>query len=155
MTITVKDSVVVEAPVDVVYRQWTQFEDFPRFMPDVASVRYLTDTRVLWVAEVAGVHQQWETEILDQQPERRIAWAATQDTVNSGVVTLEEAGEGHTEVHLELEYVPEDETELIGDQLDVVHNRAEKVLGQFKDLMENEDEAADDWLGAIDGEPTG
>ena len=96
-----------------------------------------------------------ETEILDQQPERRVAWAATQDTVNSGVVTLNAAGDDHTEVHLELEYVPGEEPEAIGDHLDVVHNRAEKTLEQFKDLMEADDESSDAWLGAIDGEPTG
>lgn len=155
MTITVNDAVVVEAPVEVVYHQWTQFEEFPRFMTGVLSVRYLTDARLLWVAEIAGIHRQWETEILDQEPERRIAWAATQETVNSGVVTLKAAGDDRTEVHLELEYVPGEEPEAIGDHFDVVQNRAEKTLEQFKDLMETDEESTDGWLGAIDGEPTG
>ena len=51
---TIEQSVEVEAPLTTVYNQWTQFEEFPRFMGGVEEVRQLDDTHLHWVAEVAG-----------------------------------------------------------------------------------------------------
>jgi uncharacterized membrane protein len=35
---TLEHSIEVDAPVSATYNQWTQFEDFPRFMEGVESV---------------------------------------------------------------------------------------------------------------------
>ena len=52
-------SIEVDAPITATYNQWTQFEDFPRFMEGVESVTQLDDTHVHWVAEVAGKKKEW------------------------------------------------------------------------------------------------
>lgn len=54
MPTTAEGSIVVQAPISAVYALWTQFEEFPRFMGGVTSVRFLTDTRLEWVAEPEG-----------------------------------------------------------------------------------------------------
>ena len=51
---TIEQSIEVEAPVRPVYNQWTQFEEFPRFMEGVQHVKQLDDTRLEWKAEIAG-----------------------------------------------------------------------------------------------------
>jgi len=58
MTTKVEKSVLVNVPVSVAYNQWTQFEEFPRFMEGVKKVTQLTDDRLEWVAEIAGVKRQ-------------------------------------------------------------------------------------------------
>ena len=51
----IKKSIEVDCPLSHVYNQWTQFEEFPRFMDGVKAVRQLDDQRLHWRAEVAGV----------------------------------------------------------------------------------------------------
>jgi len=63
---TIEQSIDVNVPVRVVYDQWTQFEEFPRFMDAVKSVRQIDDTHLHWVAEVAGDEKEWEAEITER-----------------------------------------------------------------------------------------
>jgi uncharacterized membrane protein len=50
----IEKTIDVDVPVSTAYNQWTQFEDFPRFMEGVQEVRQLDDTRLHWVADVGG-----------------------------------------------------------------------------------------------------
>ena len=156
MSTKVEKTVVVDVPVTTAYNQWTQFEDFPQFMGGVKSVTQLTDDRLEWVAEIAGVRRQWEARILEQVPDRKVAWAATEGATNAGAVTFEDAGPGRTSVHLVLEYEPEGLVEKIGDKLHVVENQAEKDLERFKKFIESEGYASGAWRGTVDeGAPLG
>ena len=47
---TVEQSIDANVPVRVAYDQWTQFEEFPRFMEGVKSVKQLDDTHLHWSA---------------------------------------------------------------------------------------------------------
>ena len=67
------ESVDVAVPVRAAYDQWTQFEEFPRFMDDVDRVEQLDDTRLRWEATIDGVHEEWDAAITEQQPDERIA----------------------------------------------------------------------------------
>ena len=49
---TIEQSIEVNVPLQTAYNQWTQFEDFPRFMEGVEEIRQLDDTHLHWVAEV-------------------------------------------------------------------------------------------------------
>jgi len=42
---TIEKSIDVHVPVQVAYNQWTQFEEFPRFMEGVEEVRQIDATR--------------------------------------------------------------------------------------------------------------
>jgi uncharacterized membrane protein len=55
----VEHSIEVEVPVRTAYDQWTQFEEFPRFMEGVESVTQRDDIHLHWVAKVAGVRREW------------------------------------------------------------------------------------------------
>src|SRR5690348_15557357 len=101
---TIEESVEVEVPVRTAYNQWTQFEEFPRFMEGVEQVRQLTDTKLHWVAEIAGRRREWDAEITEQVPDQRISWCSTEGATNSGVVTFHRLGEGRSKVMLQLEF---------------------------------------------------
>jgi uncharacterized protein YndB with AHSA1/START domain len=149
VTTKVEKSVLVNVPVSRAYNQWTQFEEFPQFMGGVASVTQLSDDRLQWVAEIAGVRRQWEARVLEQVPDRKIAWAATSGATNAGAVTFEDVGGGQTSVHLSLEYEPEGLVEKVGDKLNIVENRAEADLERFKEFIESERYATGAWRGSV------
>jgi carbon monoxide dehydrogenase subunit G len=154
MSTNVEESIEVNLPVSTVYNQWTQFEDFPQFMSGIISVTQLGDDRLEWVAEIAGVRRRWEARILEQVPERKIVWAATEGATNAGGVTFQDLG-GRTVVHLSLEYEPEGLVEKVGDKLDVVENRAKGDLERFKTFVESEGYATGAWRGSVNAGGTG
>jgi ribosome-associated toxin RatA of RatAB toxin-antitoxin module len=149
MTTRVEKSILVNVPVSTAYNQWTQFEDFPQFMGGIKSVKQLEDDRLEWVAEIAGVRRQWTARILEQVPDRKVAWAATEGATNAGEVTFEDVGGGQTSVHLALEYEPEGLLEKVGDKLNIVENQAEADLDRFKAFIEAEGYATGAWRGSV------
>jgi uncharacterized membrane protein len=149
---TIEQDIDIDVPVDVAYAQWTQFEEFPRFMKNVKSVRQLDDTRLMWTAEIGGREHSWEAKIVTQEPNRRIAWLASEGPINSGSVTFEpENGGSKTHVHVELEYEPQGLVEKAGSatQLDDAIVRAD--LGRFKELVEERGTPTGEWSGRIEG----
>ncbi len=149
MTTKVEKSVVVKVPLRTAYNQWTQFEEFPRFMGGVEQVTQLADDRLEWVAEIAGVRRQWIAKILEQVPDRKVAWAAVEGATNAGEVTFDQLGPEQTEVHLALEYEPEGFVEGVGDRLGIVERQAEGDLGRFKEFVESHPRASGEWRGSI------
>jgi uncharacterized membrane protein len=149
VTTKVEKSILVNVPVSTAYNQWTQFEDFPQFMGGVKSVKQLEDDRLEWVAEIAGVRRQWTARILEQVPDRKVAWAATEGATNAGAVTFEDVGGGQTSVRLTLEYEPEGLLEKVGDKLNIVENQAEADLDRFKAFIEAEGYATGAWRGSV------
>ena len=87
----IQDSIEVQVPVQQAYNQWTQFEDFPKFMDGIQSVQQLDDTHVHWVAEIRGETREWTTEITEQRPDEKVAWKTIDGEVKSdGVVSFEQ-----------------------------------------------------------------
>src|SRR6188472_2050292 len=100
----VQDSIEVQAPVQQAYNQWTQFEEFPKFMEGIQSVQQLDDTHVQWVAEIRGESRQWTSEITEGEPDEKIAWRTIDGEIkNDGVVTFEQLGVGLTRISLEMD----------------------------------------------------
>src|SRR5918995_2629586 len=150
MATTVDKSVEVNVPVTTAYNQWTQFEEFPRFMGGVQEVRQLDDKRLHWVAEIAGVKREWDARILEQVPDQKVAWAATEGATNAGAVYFQPIGTDRTMVRLSLEYEPEGLVERAGDKLNIVEKQAEADLEKFKAYIESRDTETGAWRGSID-----
>jgi hemerythrin superfamily protein len=149
MSTEVQKTVTVDVPVNVAYNQWTQFEDFPQFMGGVESVTQVTDDRLHWVAEIAGVRREWDATILEQVPDQKIAWAATEGATNAGAVYFEPRGDGQTDVRLVLEYEPEGLVEKAGDLAGIVERRAESDLEKFKAFVQKLDRPTGAWRGSV------
>ncbi|MHA7285346.1 SRPBCC family protein [Arthrobacter sp. MDT3-44] len=152
MATKVEETVVVNLPVTTVYNQWTQFEEFPHFMGGIKQITQLSDDRLEWVAEIGGIRRQWEARILEQVPDRKVSWAATEGATNAGTVSFEDLG-GTTRVNLVLEYEPEGLVEKIGDKLNVVENQAKADLQKFKAFIESESYSTGAWRGTVAGQP--
>ena len=147
---TIEESVDVEVPVRTAYDQWTQFEEFPRFMDGVESVTQIDDTHVHWVAEIAGVRREWDAEITEQHPDERVAWTARSGQHNAGVVTFHRLSDTSTRVMLQLEVDPEGFAETVGDALGFIRRRAVADLGRFKEMMEERGTETGAWRGEVD-----
>lgn len=149
MSTRVEKRILVNVPVSTAYNQWTQFEDFPHFMGGVKKVTQLSDDRLEWVAEIAGVKRKWEAKILEQVPDRKVAWAATEGATNAGSVEFEDVGGGQTSIRLFIDYEPEGLVEKVGDKLHVVDHQAEADLKRFKAFIEAEEYASGAWRGSV------
>ncbi|HEY0888311.1 MAG TPA: SRPBCC family protein [Nocardioides sp.] len=147
---TIEKSLTVDVPVRAAYDQWTQFESFPQFMEGVEEVRQLDDRRLHWKAEIAGVKREWDAEIVDQTPDQRITWRATDGTKNVGTVSFApEPMGGATKVTLRMEFEPEGIVEKVGDVLNVVERRVEGDLTRFKEFIEARGTETGAWRGEV------
>jgi uncharacterized membrane protein len=149
----VEKSIEVERPLRMVYDQWTQFEEFPRFMEGVEKVYQLDDKRLHWRARIGGKAEEWDAEIVQQIPDQTIAWRHTRGAVNSGVVVFTPLDAGRCRVSLALEYDPKGFVEKVGDVLGVVARRVEGDLERFKRFIEERPSETGAWRGEI--RPTG
>jgi uncharacterized membrane protein len=148
------ETVDVEVPVRTAYDQWTQFEEFPRFMDGVESVQQLDDTHLLWRARVGGKELEWHAEITEQTPDQRIAWQATDGATNAGVVTFHRLDDQLTRVTLQLDVEPDGVVEAVGDALGVVSRRVAGDLARFKSFVEERGVATGAWRGEVEQDDT-
>ena len=146
---TIKKSITVYIPVTQTYNQWTQFEEFPRFMEGVKEVKQLDDKRLHWKAEIAGKSEEWDAEIIEQIPDQRIAWRSTNGAKNSGTIHFSAQGAYQTDVTLEVDYEPEGLIENLGDLLGLVSERVSGDLERFKEFIETRHSATGGWRGEI------
>lgn len=149
MTTRVEKSIAVDKPVRTVYNQWTQFESFPQFMQGVERVEQQDDKRLHWVAEIGLAEREWDAEIVEQTPDRVIAWRAIGDTTNDGRVTFQEVAPDQTRVSVVFEYDPSGFVEKAGDKLGVVDKRIEGDLERFKTYIEERGVEEGAWRGEI------
>lgn len=142
-------SVEVERPVRTVYNQWTQFEEFPRFMDGVESIRQLDDRHLHWVTSVAGVQREFDAEITEQTPDQRIAWKSTGGTTHAGVVTFHRLADNQTRVMLQMDLEPEGVAEKIGDIAGFVQRQVKGDLDRFKQFIESTPAETGEWRGQV------
>ena len=133
-TKTIEQSIEIEAPASTAYNVWTQFELFPHFMEGVHEVRQKDDRHLHWCAEVGGKVEEWDAEITEQIPDKRIAWRSQGGATNAGVVTFHRLSDDRCRVMLQLEYEPATFGEKIGDVLGVLSRRVSGDLKRFKEF---------------------
>lgn len=147
-----EESIKVAVPVRVAYDQWTQFEEFPKFMDGVERVQQVTDKTLRWTASVAGRTKEWEADIVDQTPDTRIAWKSTDGAENAGVVLFRSLGPDETEVTLKLDAEPDGAIETAGDALGFLQRRVHGDLERFKERIERQGGNGKAWRGEIHGD---
>ena len=145
---SVEKSIEVEVPVKAAYNQWTQFEQFPRFMEGVKAVEQRGDDLLHWIAEVGGKKREWDARITEQLPDHRIAWTSTEGDRNAGVVTFHRLEPNKTKIMLQVDYEPEGAAEHLGDVLGVMDRRIQGDLKRFKEFVEAGTPTGG-WAGAI------
>jgi uncharacterized membrane protein len=146
---SVQESIELNVPLSTAYNQWTQFEQFPKFMDSVHEVKQLDDTHLHWRANVAGKPKEWDAEITEQIPDKRIAWRSIGGVHNAGTVTFERVGANRTKVKLEMDYDPETAGEKLGDAVGAVKLTAKGNLKRFKELVEARGVETGAWRGTV------
>ncbi|HST19352.1 MAG TPA: SRPBCC family protein [Gaiellaceae bacterium] len=146
----IEQSIDVDVPVTAAYNQWTQFEEFPKFMEGVEEVKQLDDTLLHWAVDVSGRKAEWDALIVDQKPDRRIAWESVDGKRNRGAVTFEPLGPERTRVQLSMSYVSDDPLEHAGGALKLDDRRVRGDLERFRELIESRGKETGAWRGTID-----
>ncbi len=146
-----EESIEVAVPVRTAYNQWTQFEEFPKFMEGVKSVRQISDNLLTWRAEIAGKDVEWNAQITQQEPDTRIGWRSTEGAHNAGSVSFVPIGPSMTMVTLRLEYEPEGAVQSTGSALGLVATRIKGDLKRFKKFIEARGTETGAWRGEIHG----
>ncbi|HLY66868.1 MAG TPA: SRPBCC family protein [Chloroflexota bacterium] len=104
--LAVEERVKVPAPVAEVYQRWTDFSRYPEFVEHIQEVRPVGGGRYHWSGRLLGITQEWETEVVDQQENQRLAWRSLDGTRQYGAVTFEPLPNNQTQVNLRMEYTP-------------------------------------------------
>jgi uncharacterized membrane protein len=146
----VEESIEVNVPVSTAYNQWTQFEEFPEFMEGVESVKQIDDTHLRWVAEIGGQRHEWTAEIVEQKPDKMVAWRALEGHDNSGTVTFEPLDQNRTRINVVMEHETEGLTETLGSALGADSRRVKGDLERFKELVESRGVETGAWRGEVE-----
>jgi uncharacterized membrane protein len=106
----VEESVTINRTPEELFRFWRNFENLPKFMNNLESVRVIDDRRSRWVAYGPGDKTvEWESEIINQEQDRLIAWRTLSDAdvQHTGSVRFVKAPSGRgTQVKVTMEYLP-------------------------------------------------
>jgi uncharacterized membrane protein len=146
---TIEETIEVDVPVSTAYNQWTQFEDFPLFMEGVDHVQQRDDTRLHWVATVAGKTQEWDAKILEQHPDRQISWISEDGKKTRGTVTFEPRGDNRSLIRLSMSYQAEGPVEALGSAAGLDSRRVRGDLERFKELIESRGTESGGWRGEV------
>jgi uncharacterized membrane protein len=140
----------VSVPVEVAYDQWTQFEDFPKFMFRVERIEQKDDTHLIWHEKIWGIRRQWEAEIVEQRPNERIVWRSTSGPQNVGVINFHRKHDPRlSRVQVNLDFQPTGLIEKTGRGWRAAIRALDTDLQRFKAYVEMKDAATGAWRGRI------
>jgi uncharacterized membrane protein len=154
--VKVEKSVTINKSPEELYRFWRSFENLPRFMNHLESVKETGEGRSHWVAKApAGKTVEWDAEIYNEKENELIAWRSLEgsDVDNAGSVRFEPAPGGRgTVVRVTLKYDPPGGiigatiAKLFGEE---PSQQIEEDLHRFKQVMETGETAT------TEGQPSG
>lgn len=104
--LAIEDSVLVAAPVEQVYQQWSDVSHFPDLMRNIISVTPTGENRYHWMTTFFGQRQEWDTEVTSDEERRTIGWRSVEGDAQSGGLTFTPQDENITEVRLHMEVTP-------------------------------------------------
>jgi uncharacterized membrane protein len=147
---TIEESIEVDVPISTAYDQWTQFEEFPRYMDGVEEVKQLDDTHLHWVASIGGKREEWDAEITEQIPDNRIAWRSTGGKGNAGIVTFQRLEDQRTKISLQMSWESEGMVEALGSMLGQDDRKVKGDLERFKEFIEARGTETGAWRGTVE-----
>lgn len=149
---SVQQELNIHAPAVECFSQWVRFEEFPRFMKHVKSIRKTENKQWRWVVDgPMGAPIEWEAVMEGRPEEQIIAWhtiepeenkenekKAINTIANRGAVRFEALSPNLTHVTVTLQYDPP--AGVVGETLGHIFSNPEHMvkdcLHSFKNLME-------------------
>jgi len=154
--IHVETSMTINRSPEELFSFWRNFENLPRFMQHLESVKVIDDKKSTWVAKApAGLSVQWDAEIINEESNALIAWRSIggAEVDNAGSVRFMPGPEGRgTEVKVVIDYIPPAGqlgrivAKLFGEEPSI---QVKEDLRRFKRLMETGE------IPTIQGQPRG
>jgi uncharacterized membrane protein len=152
----IETGVTIGRPSQELYSFWRQFENLPRFMRHLESVRDLGNGRSHWVAKTpVGSRVEWDAEVVEDRDGQLISWrsVAGSQVHHAGSVLFEPAtGNRGTTVRVSFDLVPPGGAagRLAAKALgSITEQQVKEDLRRFKNLMEAGE------IPTIDGQPEG
>jgi uncharacterized membrane protein len=144
------ETIDVDVPVTTAYNQWTQFEEFPRFLKHIESITQKNDTMLHWKVNVGGQVREFDAEIAEQHPDERVAWNSTGGEVDhAGVVTFHKLDDSKARVTVQIDWEPESLLEKIGAAAGAGNRAVKNALEDFKKYIESQGSADGAWRGDV------
>lgn len=150
----IRQSIDVNVPLRTAYNQWTQFEEFPRFMEGVREVRQLDDAHLHWRADRHGREVEWDSEIIEQVPDQLIVWRDVSGPGNHGRLHFVPLDTASTRIELEMALAARLPSSEQAQHDADLRRRIEQDLMRFKQMLEVQGHESGAWRGEIhDGTP--
>ena len=147
----VVQTIDVDVPVSTSYNQWTQFEEFPKFLSFVEQITQQDSTHNHWKVNIAGGEREFDTVITEQIPDDRIAWTSTGGEVDhAGVVTFHKLSDTSSRVAVQIDWTPKGFIEKAGAALDVPDRAVHAELEHFKEFIERNGGEDGAWRGTVE-----
>ena len=141
---TIVKSIDVNVPVRIAYNQWIQFNEFPQFMEGVKQVTQMDASRLHWKAEIEGQENEWVAKIIEQTPDKRIAWKSREGALHGAMVTFHPLSDAQSKILLRVGRITDRSTN-VGEALDALSLRAQGDLERFKVLIESRGHGTGAW----------
>jgi uncharacterized membrane protein len=129
----VSKTVEIEAPIERVFAFWRNFENLPRIMQHLRSVKSNGEGKSTWEARgPLGTPVSWEAQVINERPYELIAWqsVAGSRVDTAGSVHFHSLGEERTRIRVSLKYSP------LGGKLGIA---LAELLGQDAEQMIEDD----------------
>lgn len=142
-TTEVTKSVTINKSAKDLYEFWRDFENLPKFMNHLESVKVVNEKKSEWKAKAPlGYEVTWEAQISQDVPNEKIAWRSIEGSQipNTGSVEFKETKNRGTEVKVTIKYEPP--AGKIGDLAayfltEEPNTQVAEDLRRFKSLMES------------------
>jgi hypothetical protein len=140
----------VAVPIDVAYKAWSDFEQYPKFMHRVLRVERAGRNKLRWEEKIWFSRRQWEAQITERRSNDRIVWKTTSGMSHRGVVSFHRIEPNLTRVMVEMEFEPNGPVEKLASGLRFVKRAVQADLARFKAHVEMQDAKGIEYRAAQD-----
>ena len=139
----------IQAPLRRVYDQATQFEQYPRILVGVKSVRHLDDTHLIWQTQLWGRKAKSQADILEQIPDEKIVWECQGHRAHKVTLLFKEVNAHSATVSLVLEHWPKGFWQHLLANCGVISSFATASMNRFARFVEKRPLPTGAWRGEI------
>ena len=129
---TLTSTVDVGRPAGEVHDAWARYDEFPDFMPSVASVQRLDDSVSRWVVTVGRERRAFDATITSESHGEHLAWASAGSPAHEGVVLFRSLSDDRTRVTVVVSWEPGGLFDKIGARFGLVGRDLDSSLEAFR-----------------------
>jgi uncharacterized membrane protein len=134
----IEKTLEIKAPVEKVYALCSDIEGYTKFMLSAKEIKLIGDKTAHWTMEMAGRAMEFDTEMIENIKNKKIAWKSIGDFATQGSWTLEPTAQG-TQIAMVMDY---DVPGVLGKIFDKVkiskemEKNMEASLNKMKEILE-------------------